>query len=126
MATKRRELRIAFQQVLDTYGALCTIELEQPIEDALADAVLALTPPRKPRKQPTADLFQIAQALASVCVMDFNANRARLFAEAKRLAGAAPTPTAGLIVKLYGQDGAWYTNDWRGQRGYTPRPPQVP
>jgi hypothetical protein len=128
VTTKRRELRQGFQQLLDAYGVMCTIEQEQPLEDALADFVSVHTATRPKTRKTSADqseLYQLARALADVCVIDFDANRSRLFGEARRLAKATPTPTAGMVARLYGQGGAWYEEDWRGQRGYTPQPAQV-
>jgi hypothetical protein len=128
VTTRRRELRQGFQQVLDAYGVMCTIEHEQLLEDALADVVSVHTAARPKTRQRSADqseLFQLARALADVCVIDFDANRSRLFGEARKLSRATPPPTAALISKLYGPDGVWYEDDWRGQRGYTPQPAQV-
>ena len=58
-------------------------------------------------------------------VLDYNANRGRLFAEAKNLSKASPAPTPELIHIHYGQDGTWYKNDWRGKDSKIPTPGQI-
>lgn len=52
--------------------------------------------------------------------MDFEKNKGRLFAEAKRLGEPASE-----IIERFGPGRWWYADDWRGQRGEPPTPAQV-
>lgn len=126
MTTKRRELRKVIQGILDSYGTLCTIMQDKPLCDTLSDGALAvLTAKRKPRKAATTNLHPIARALSTVCIIDFDANRGKLFAEAKRLSKATPPPTRELILAHYAKGKTWYNDDWRGKKGNAPTLGQV-
>jgi hypothetical protein len=84
-------------------------------------------PSRKPDStpaQPSHGLFLIAEALAEVTGISFEANRGRIFREAKELARDA-TATPDAIRLNYGEGGAWYRADWRGLRGQKPALSQV-
>jgi hypothetical protein len=70
----------------------------------------------------SADYYPLAEALAEVCRMDFDANRGRLFREAELLAKATPTPTPEAIRQHYGPRGWWRAHDWRGRKGEQPTP----
>lgn len=122
--TQRRRVRRLIQSKLDEYGTLCTLQREIPLCDAIADAVITeLKPKRKPRtpaQVKSAELYHVARALAGVCVMNYEANKGRLFSEAKQLAKATPRPTAALIKQHYGKGGSWYTKDWRGREEREP------
>lgn len=67
----------------------------------------------------------LAQAMAEVCHMDFNANKRTLINEARLLAVASPLPTPELLRQYYNGGGWWVTNDWRGQRGQFPQPTSI-
>jgi hypothetical protein len=69
--------------------------------------------------------YSLAQALAGVCGMDFEANKGRLLKEAKLLEKGSPPPTSELITKHYGAGTWWYQKDWRGQKDEPPAPPAV-
>jgi len=69
-----------------------------------------------------AALFDIVQALAEVCGMDFEANKGRLFREGKPLVGKL-TPEE--VRKYYGPRSTWYTTDWRGKMGEYPTPAAI-
>lgn len=129
MTTKRRQTRERIQSILDEYGALATLAHEKQLCDALADAaidVLVKKPRRKSQPpQKNREMYHLARAIGDVCRMSYKANTGRLFAEAKRLASAEPTPTAELVRKYYGQGGTWYTTDWRGKQGNIPTPGQI-
>lgn len=129
MTTKRKQLRERFQKTLDEYGVLPTLPHEKPLCDALADSaidILAKKPQKKAQpQQKNHDLYHIASALGDVCKIDYQANRGRLFAEAKRLSQATPPPTPELVRSHYGENGSWYTADWRGKQGNIPTPGQV-
>jgi hypothetical protein len=64
------------------------------------------------------NLFSFAKVLASVCQIDFNLNKARLFKEAKDLHAAGYTE--GNVLAIYGSDGVWYSDDFRGKKGELP------
>ena len=126
MSTNRRNLRKGILSIFDTCGALFTTATETPPEDMIADlAIEMLAKKRKPRKKPTNDYTPLAYALADVCAIDFEANKPILFAEAKRLSVATPTPTSHLVKLHYADGGSWYTQDWRGKRGNRPTLGQV-
>lgn len=82
---------------------------------------------RNPGKRDTPNLFPLAQALADVCRMPLEANRGRLFSEAKLLAKVAPPPTPELLKEYYNgrADCWWRSEDWRGQKGQDPTPPAI-
>ena len=82
-------------------------------------------PKQKAAKPPAANLYPLARALSEVCSIDLEANKGKLFAEAKRLSKATPPPTYDLIAEHYRRGGAWYTQDWRGKRGDRPQLGQV-
>jgi len=63
------------------------------------------------------DLFQIAMGLADVTGMDFQKNKGRLMAEAKKYYTIQDLPQ---IQRDYSKGGIWYSWDWRGQRGEAP------
>jgi hypothetical protein len=129
MTTKRRQLRERIQEILDTYGVLCTLQQKEPLCDALADAAIAVLKPqpRKKKNPPkkNRDMYHLAKSLAEVCNIDYGANQGRLFAEAKRLAKATPTPTSELVTLHYSIGGTWYERDWRGKQGNRPTLGQV-
>lgn len=76
------------------------------------------------KKHPARDnrLYPTARALANVCGMSFEANRSRLFREAKLLSEAMPTPTPELITAHYNGNpkAYWRAQDWRGKKGEKP------
>lgn len=126
MSTKRRELRMGILRIFEKHGALFTIKHEARPEDDVADLMAAMTTKkRKPKVEKKVDYAPLAYALADVCNIDFKANRPKLFAEAKRLAVATPTPTSHLVKLHYSRGGAWYQKDWRGQKGNRPTLGQV-
>ena len=101
---------------------------DEPFCDALADAVIAVLV--KPRKNPqppkqNREMYHLARAIAKVCKIDYEANKGRLFAEAKRLAKADPKPTPELVYLHYGPGKTWYQRDWRGRKGNLPTLGQV-
>lgn len=73
-------------------------------------------------KKPPNELYEIVMALCQVCKMDFEANKGRLFKEAKLLSKATPTATPELIEQYYDNDGWWEKEDWRGKKGDLPSP----
>ncbi len=126
MKIQRRQLRLLVKGLLDKHGVFCTIQRIPTLEDEIADGALALlVTKRKPRKKPEVDYFPIAQALSVVCVIDFESNKPKLFAEAKRLMKAKPQPSKPLILSHYGPGCAWYDFDFRGRRGDPPELGQV-
>lgn len=77
----------------------------------------------KKAKSPKGYNFKLAQAMATVCGMDFDANRGRLLKETSALMKSTnPIPTLELIEEKYGADGWWYRSDWRGLKGQKPTP----
>ena len=82
---------------------------------------------QKRDKPPKVDYFPLAQALAQACRMDLGGNRGKLFAEAKRLSVAQPTPTPELIQQHYNghADCYWRKIDWRGKKGDDPNPATI-
>lgn len=76
---------------------------------------------------PPDSLFFIAKSIAKVCQMDLDANKARIFREAKLLIKASPAPTPELIEQHYNGNPAafWMSHDWRGKRGSLPTPPAI-
>ena len=123
--TRRKALRQRIQDTLDSYGVLCTLSNEKPLSDALADAILKIYAKPRTRKKPDADLYKIARSLATVCLIDFESNKDKLFAEARRLTKATPMPTTTLVIKHYNRGGTWYREDWRGKGGQAPTLGQV-
>lgn len=79
---------------------------------------------KKKQKRAKGEVYAIAQALAEVCGMSFEANRGRLLREAGNLAQDKRISPL-LIRSLYCAGGAWYAQDWRGRRGQKPTPDQV-
>jgi hypothetical protein len=76
--------------------------------------------------------YQLAEALATVCQMDFKPNKGRLLKEAKQLLDATPPPTPDLLTQYYGcdptaeiQSAWWWMSDWRGKNGEWPTPAQI-
>ena len=65
------------------------------------------------------NFYPLAAALAEVSRTSLEANRERIFSEAKRLA-KDPTVTPERIKSDYGAGGAWYSLDWRGKQGQPP------
>jgi hypothetical protein len=126
MSTKRRELRIKLQEILDKGGVFST---SQTLADDLADCAIELLETPKPRKpvKPNSGIgfFHLAAAIANVCKMDLEANKGMLMHEAKLLSKATPTPTPQLILEHYGKDGTWYEENYFGKQGETPRPAQI-
>ncbi len=70
-------------------------------------------------------LFALVCAIAEVTHMDRQANNGRLFAEAKRLAGAEIVPTPDMIRRYYGPDSWWYQRHWKGRAGQLPTPGDI-
>ena len=68
--------------------------------------------------------FEIAQALANVGGMEFNANKGRLLREAKLLLSSKPEPTSTLIMEKFGVGGWYYSesSDWRAKKKELPKP----
>jgi len=126
MSTRKRELRKLIESLFDEYGVLCTFQHSIPLEEAIADVAVSLfAPKRTPPKPPAENLYPLVRALSEVCSIDLEANKSKLFAEAKRLNKATPHPTYDLIVQHYRRGGTWYTEDWRGMRGDRPQLGQV-
>lgn len=128
MTTKRKQVRIRIQTVLDEYGVLSTLAHKIPLCDAVVDAaidVLVKKPTqRKPKPKQDRSMYHLAVAIGEVCRMGFKINEGRLFAEAKRLAQATePKPTPQLVRDHYGDGKTWYTDDWRGRDEKKPPTP---
>jgi hypothetical protein len=127
MTTQRRKIRKLIQSYCDEYGVLFALQKEQPFCDALADAIIAELEPKKRRRTSAqadaAKLYHLAVAIAEVCAWDYEANKGRLFSEAKRLAKATPAPTPDKVREHYAPGGTWYTKDWRGREGREPPTP---
>lgn len=77
------------------------------------------TPTQKDNK-----LFDLATAIADVTGINFDANKQRLFREAKELAKANDI-SPGKVRADYGMGGLWYTTDWRGKKGQLPQLHQI-
>lgn len=129
MTTKRKQVRIRIQQILDEYGALPTLGHEIPLCDALADAAVdVLLAPKRKKAQPqqrNREMCHLARAIGEVCQMDYASNIGRLFAEAKQLAKADPKPTPELVREHYGSGQTWYKKDWRGMKNELPTPVKI-
>lgn len=69
-------------------------------------------------------LFSLAKSLSEVTGISFEANRPRMFKEAKELSKDI-TATAEKIKCDYGSGGLWYQVDWRGKKGQPPTLAQV-
>jgi hypothetical protein len=82
------------------------------------DVVVVHPAENKKPKVEGINLFSFAKTLASVCQLDFNLNKSRLFKEAKDLYAAGYTENN--ILAIYGNDGPWYTDDFRGKKGDLP------
>jgi hypothetical protein len=80
--------------------------------------------PKNVAKSDSNELFVLAKALADVCHMNFEANRGRLFSEAKQLHKAQPIPTPDLLRLHYNgrPECFWRRDDWRGKKGQNPTP----
>lgn len=105
--------------------------LEKPVKELPAEELLpkrkkerAFQKTGKLEKALKPDLFPLVQVLAEVCHMNLEANRGRLFGEAKLLAAAVPPPTPELIRQQYNgrADCYWRKQDWRGKQGQDPSP----
>jgi hypothetical protein len=70
------------------------------------------------------DYFPIANAIAKVSKTSLEANKARIFKEAKLLS-KDKTVTSEKICADYGPGGLWYQEDWRGKKGQHPTFEQV-
>jgi hypothetical protein len=80
--------------------------------------------PKRKTKKPKDSLYPIANAISNVTGMSLNANRTRIFKEAKLLC-ADPRVTPEEIIKTYSKNGDWYRLDWRGQKGQKPTLSQI-
>lgn len=68
-------------------------------------------------------VFEMIDALAKVCLIDVHPNYKLLRYNARNLIAVPYSPAE--ITKHFSQGGAWYKQDWRGQRGDPPTPSQV-
>ncbi len=82
------------------------------------------TPASNARESGTPQLHSIALALAQVSGLDLEANKARIFKEAKELSKAQDV-TPEKIISDYGAGGLWYQVDFRGKSGAPPAINQV-
>ena len=69
----------------------------------------------------SASLHPLAVALSDLCGMAFDANKGRLFREAK-LISQIPGFDLEVMRRQYGIGGIWYLWDWRGKKGELPTP----
>ncbi len=86
------------------------------------------TAPAVPLIQQSNLIHALAKSLASVCLLDYASNAESLLSEARKLSRAkppSPPPTPDLILFVYGRDGPWYRDDFRGKKGEPPTPSQV-
>jgi len=97
---------------------------ESPINNQLDPSRILKPAYKKRRSAVEAPLFPIAVALSEVSGLSFEANKAKIFREAKELS-RDPTATPDKIRQDYGPGGLWYQADWRGQRGQAPALTQV-
>jgi hypothetical protein len=80
---------------------------------------------KKTKKKPdNKSLYPIAQALAQVSGVSFEANRSQIFREAKYIV-RDPRITAEEIIRQFAPGGDWYRCDFRGQKGQRPTVTQV-
>lgn len=84
--------------------------LEPSMDPSLNDAPIS----------PHAEMFS---ALAENCKLDTNLQGSKIGKFASQFLKAGYT--SGQIAVWYGQDGWWYQNDWRGQRGDPPSLEQI-
>lgn len=124
MTTRRRELRLRLQAILDQSAFISADpDLVDKLTDAAIEVMTTVQNPRKPNKG--TDYYHLAKAIADVCVMDFESNKDMLMAEARRLSLATPSPTPQLIDQHYGVGGTWYLKNYYGKLGNSPRPSQI-
>lgn len=79
--------------------------------------------PAAPPKPPEEDhlpinVLDMATVLAKVCKLDENLNKGMLFKNASDLIKAGYS--VGDVLQIYSEDGPWYTQDFRGQKGEAP------
>ena len=74
---------------------------------------------QKNAKEPESSLYLLAMALSEVSGLSFEANKERIFREAKLLS-KDPNATPERIRADYGPGGSWYSCDWRGKKGQAP------
>jgi hypothetical protein len=70
------------------------------------------------------NLYPLAVALSKVTGMSMEANRERIFAEAKLLA-RDPTVSPEKVIEDYQTGSLWYRLDWRGKNGDLPKLTQI-
>lgn len=130
----RGRLSNTYRPLYASYGRSSNIELPEVQKLNFTSSIIEpeveprkknqerVTREKPPRETPA--LFSLAQSIATVCGMDFNANRGRLFREAKELSTAQPAPTPELVKQHYNGNPAafWKRDDWRGQKGQLPTP----
>jgi hypothetical protein len=107
--------------VLDKYGIMCGADIAAEAAELLA----ALDQPKKRQSSNDQRYYPIAKTLSEVCRLDYGSNKGLLFAEAKRLMQAKPTPTLELLRQHYGPGGTWYYESFFGKQGSPPRPAQI-
>jgi len=103
-----------------TYGPACATLEAAKLTSVESGPIASMKPKKekKPGDNPTT--FEVAVALAEVCVIDFEMNKGRMLKEAKSL-GHTPAE----IKHLFGPGSVWYTVDFRGKQGSPPSPSQV-
>jgi hypothetical protein len=125
MSTKRRELRVKLQEILDNGGVFSS---DPELVDKLADcAISLLIVPPKPRKQNNGiAYYHLAAAIADVCRVGLASNKEMLIREARLLSKEdKPAPTPELVHEHYGENGTWYDKNFFGKKGEPPRPAQI-
>lgn len=119
MATLQKTIQEEIRRALAEHPAL--VMYPEDLVDVLTAAVMQVV--GRPKVRPAraeVDYFPLAKALAEVCVMDFDANRAELFREAKLLRKHPAD-----VRKYYARGAWWYKDTWIGQQGRPPTPVQV-
>lgn len=93
---------------------------KQPIKQEIPNSRIS-------EKRESGNLYPLAQALGEVCRMNFEPNKGRLLAEAKRLSAGTPPATPELLRQHYNghPQSFWRSQDWRGKKGEAPNPATI-
>jgi DNA-binding transcriptional MocR family regulator len=94
-------------------------------DTALSHKRLFLTSEKKKPSLSTSKtaVWKIAQAVADASRMELSLCKSRLFKVANTLHAQGKTPVQ--VRQIFGEDGRWYSEDWRGQKGSPPTPEQI-
>ncbi len=78
----------------------------------------------KPKRMPKKKQDPLVKAIADVTDTDLKGNYSWLSKQAKALWEGDYTPED--VYSVFGEDGSWYKDDWRGKKGQKPGPVDIP